>query len=226
MVKVKSILVAIAFCLSSLVFCQWNDSSWEKVTYKDLLEYTQRLNGSFSSTSQNLEEPYFDKVFYNALRIKQVDESIWIYMEQGNNIKTPYRQRIYSVSIKNDSTLTTKYYKLKNPSKFLFYLYDFKVELLESLMELTYKDLIYLTGCDSEIHKGADGNFYSKNDKSICGGSYNGAVYTTSEFRLYKNLIVSWERGWKADGTQAWGSRRGFYYFRRTHNLQYEFFEF
>jgi hypothetical protein len=79
----------------------------------------------------------------------------------------------------------------------------------------TINDLIYMSGCDNTIHKGEDGNFYSKNGGSNCGGSYNGATYTTSEFRLYKNMIVSWERGWKADGTQAWGSHRGFYYFRK-----------
>lgn len=197
-------------------FSQWRDSKWQPIGKGDLIEYGKRLNGKFSSAQQNAEEPYFDKVFYNAINYKLVD-TLWIYMEQGTDISKPYRQRVYVITILNDTTLQTKYYALKDAKSFVINNQkDFNIEKFkERLSKITIGDLIYMNGCDNTIHKGEDGNFYSKNEGSNCGGSYNGATYTTSEFRLYTNMIVSWERGWKADGTQAWGSSRGFYYFRK-----------
>lgn len=213
----KKLLTIILLLITSVNgFSQWRDSKWQSIGKNDLIEYGSRLNGKFSSAQQNAEEPYFDNVFYNAINYKLTD-TLWIYMEQGTDLDKPYRQRVYVITLLNDTTIQTKYYALKDAKNFVinnqirFGLDSFK----EKLNKITINDLIYMSGCDNTIHKGEDGNFYSKNVGSNCGGSYNGATYTTSEFRLYNNMIVSWERGWKADGTQAWGSFRGFYYFRK-----------
>jgi hypothetical protein len=72
-----------------------------------------------------------------------------------------------------------------------------------------------MEGCDTYIHKGIDGNYYGGMELDKCKGSYMGANYTTSEFRVYPNMVVSWEQGWKTDGTQVWGSSRGYYYYRK-----------
>ena len=213
----KKLLTIILLLITSINgFSQWRDSKWQSIGKNDLIEYGSRLNGKFSSAQQNAEEPYFDKVFYNAINYKLTD-TLWIYMEQGTDLDKPYRQRVYVITLLNDTTIQTKYYALKDAKNFVinnqigFGLDSFK----DRLNKITISDLIYMSGCDNTIHKGEDGNFYSKSGGSNCGGSYNGATYTTSEFRLYNNMIVSWERGWKADGTQAWGSFRGFYYFRK-----------
>jgi len=212
----KLLTIVLLLIASTKGFSQWRDSKWQPIGKNDLIEYGSRLNGKFSSAQQNAEEPYFDKVFYNAINYKLAD-TLWIYMEQGTDLAKPYRQRVYAITILNDTTLQTKYYALKDAKSFVINNQkDFRLETFkERLNKITINDLIYMSGCDNTIHKGEDGNFYSKNESSNCGGSYNGATYTTSEFRLYKNMIVSWERGWKADGTQAWGSFRGFYYFRK-----------
>ncbi len=38
-------------------------------------------------------------------------------------------------------------------------------------------------------------------------------MYTTSEVVLSSDRMVSWDRGWDAEGKQAWGAEKGGYVF-------------
>lgn len=48
-----------------------------------------------------------------------------------------------------------------------------------------------------------------------CASSLRDAAYVTSEVRLTPGLLVSWDRGWTAEGEQAWGAVKGGYEFVR-----------
>ena len=51
---------------------------------------------------------------------------------------------------------------------------------------------------------------------SSCSSDLRGASYATSEVKLDGQGIQSWDRGFSADGKQAWGATRGPYLFERA----------
>ena len=218
MVKMKYLLLLLLFPLSANA--QWRGSEWHLVDGYDIVEYTDRIIGRFVTTAQHNEEPYFDDVTVETFWIRDDADGIWVYTEQSNTGDTlPYRQRVYNITWLNDTTIVSKVYALKNP-KMLQYspsnsFLNGGPTFQDLLARIKKSDLRYMEGCDTYIHKGIDGNYYGGMELDKCKGSYMGANYTTSEFRVYPNMVVSWEQGWKNDGTQVWGSSRGYYYYRK-----------
>jgi CpeT protein len=218
MVKMKHVLLLLLFPLS--LQAQWRDNEWSKVDGYDVVEYTERIVGKFATTTQHKEEPYFDDVTVETFWIRDDMEGIWLYTEQSNTGDSiPYRQRVYNIVWLNDTTIVSKVYRLKNPKQVE---YPQSKSFLrggptfyELLARIKRSDLIHMEGCDTNIHKGIDGNYYGSTDAEECKGSYMGANYTTSQFRVYPHMVVSWEQGWKNDGEQVWGSSRGYYYYRK-----------
>lgn len=211
MVKVIYLFLLVFGMSVSQLHSQWRGTEWSVINGDDLLRYIEWLDGSFSSYNQSIEEQYFSHVTIEQRFIRKDVMGSWFYIQQGMFGDEPYRKRIYIIFQKNDTTIVTKNYRIRDEIRF-----DIRNNnVYELLRELTLDSLIYLKNCDSYTYMGLDKNFYGELSNGICpGGSYNEATYTTSEFRVYENMIVSWERGWNEEG-QRWGSNRGFYYFRR-----------
>jgi hypothetical protein len=204
---VKVIIFLLVFLSSTVSEAQWRGTEWSLVDGYDVVEYTSRIVGKFTTTSQHNEEPYFDNVTVETFLIGDDVDGLWIYTEQSNTGDSiPYRRRVYNIVWLNDTTIVSRVYQLQNPNKL-------NRETLRSGVQKS--ELRYMEGCDTYIRKGIDGNYYGHIEPYICRGSYMGANYTTSEFRVYPHMVVSWERGWKDDGTQVWGSSRGYYYYRK-----------
>ncbi len=195
MVKV---ILLILFLIPSSALGQWRGYQWQVIDEKDLETYVEWIQGTFSSEKQALEEPYFGHVVISQTLFHKDDSKYWLQVFQGNAGQEPYRERIYIVSQLNDTTIISKTYRFDEQGR-----------------GLITQELIYMEGCDSYIHKGVYDNFYGSIIEGTCLGSYAGANYTTSEFRVYENMIVSMERGWTFDGKQKWGPSRGYYYYRK-----------
>ena len=80
------------------------------------------------------------------------------------------------------------------------------------LERLNPDSLERLDGCAITLHR--KGNTYtgSTHDRD-CPSKRGKAVYTTSEVVLNSDRMVSWDRGWDAEGKQAWGAEKGGYVF-------------
>lgn len=201
---VKIILYLLLFLFGTSVprsYAQWRDTEWQQISRADFERYIEWMDGTFSSRQQSIEEPYFSHVVIEQRFIRYDVMGAWVYVEQGIFLDEPYRKRMYNIFQSNDTTITTRSYRILTP-----------IDIFVSNIPLT--DLEYMKGCDSTIHMGVDGYFYGGLAEGKCDGTYAGATHTTSEFRVYPQMIVSWERGWNGT-TQRWGSSRGFYYFRR-----------
>jgi hypothetical protein len=210
---VKIILYLLLFLFGTSVpqsYGQWRNTEWSLVDGYDVQQYVSRITGKFATTQQHLEEPYFDDVTVETYYFRDDIYGKWLYTEQSNTVDTiPYRRRIYLISWLNDTTIVSKVYQL--PSKIPT---DYK-SITHFLSDITFDDIRYMNGCDIYIRKGIDSNYYGEISIYECKGTFRGANYTTSEFRAYSHMVVSWERGWKYSGEQVWGSSRGFYYYRR-----------
>ena len=69
-----------------------------------------------------------------------------------------------------------------------------------------------LDGCDITLDRRGTTYVGSTKDRD-CPSKRGKAVYTTSEVVLSNDRMVSWDRGWDAEGKQAWGAEKGGYIF-------------
>jgi hypothetical protein len=207
---VKVIILLVFITLPTVVEGQWRHYPWQVIQTEDFHRYLKWIDGSFSSRQQSIEEPYFSHVVVYHYVFRYDDLGAWMYIQQGMFGEPPYRKRVYLINQITDSTIISRTFHLKSPN-----LYNMQDSfLLQGLLEITLDSLIYIKDCNTVTYMGADKNFYGKIEKKQCPGSYAEATHTTSEFRVYEDMIVSWERGWTGN-TQRWGSSRGYYYFRR-----------
>jgi len=166
----------------------------------DLYTYGVWISGEFSSTLQSTEDGYFDNVFIKTVKFRSDEYGDWFYTKQGEIADgIPYRERIYLLNWVNDTTLINRVFKLKTNDV--------------NLDTISYTDLEEMCGCHTYIYKeyNKDGwYYYGDTNGTDCKGSFRGATYTTSQFRVYEDRIISWERGWNGD-IQIWGSTKGAY---------------
>jgi hypothetical protein len=49
-----------------------------------------------------------------------------------------------------------------------------------------------------------------------CASALAGATYATSEVTIGPEEIITWDKGFDADGNQVWGASKGGYVFKRV----------
>jgi hypothetical protein len=58
-------------------------------------------------------------------------------------------------------------------------------------------------------------HFFGSTHGTACTSELRGASYATSEVKIYRDRIVSWDRGYSSDNAQVWGATKGGYVFLR-----------
>jgi CpeT protein len=176
--------------------------------------------GSFSSESQAAADPEN----YRDIRLQMVriwpkrTDGRWLYVEQaaGTALAKPYRQRVYNLvslaePLADGSTIRSDVYEL--PGDPLTYAGAWKTP--ETFDALTPDTLDLREGCSIFLRQDADGLFRGSTQGNGCSSSLAGASYATSEAIITPAGLQTWDRGFFADGTQAWGATKGAYVFVR-----------
>ena len=172
------------------------------------LAYT--MAGSYTSAEQAQADTSYFEIELEMVRIwPKRRDGAWFYVEQAtaDSKAKPYRQRVYHVQQVNDSTFTSNILTIKGGES----LYGAFADPVR-LERLNPDSLERLDGCAITLHR--KGNTYtgSTHDRD-CPSKRGKAVYTTSEVVLSSDRMVSWDRGWDAEGKQAWGAEKGGYVF-------------
>jgi CpeT protein len=139
---------------------------------------------------------------------KNRKDGYWLYVEQAMALQKPYRQRIYHLYIKDDTTLVSKVYEIPQPLRFAGA--HNNIDLLKTI---TVDSLIDRQGCGIFLHKNGDGNYVGSTPSKECLSTLRGAAYATSEVIIEKDKLLSWDRGWSAADKQMWGAVKGGYQF-------------
>ncbi|MBS1588596.1 MAG: chromophore lyase CpcT/CpeT [Bacteroidetes bacterium] len=182
----------------------------------DLEEFKNRLVGNFDNQEQASLNKEFPSLSLHirevALKGKKKDDGYWLYAEFSETAKSdePFRQRIYHLHKKDNSTLVQEVYELPNANR-----YTGAWNEPEKLKKLPYDSLIARTGCAVFFQKDNDGNFIGKTEGNGCESKIGDAVYTTIEIACYTTLQTYWARGFNKDGKQVWGPEKGGYRFRK-----------
>lgn len=182
----------------------------------DLHTLTQWMTGSFSSAEQALTDPdnYFD------IRLKMMPiwreraDGPWLYVEQAaaGKLDKPYRQRVYHLVAREDGAIESVVYTLpgeplrfagawRNPARFDAF---------------SPRDLERREGCKLVLRRQADGRFVGSTLGRKCASDLRGASYATSEAIITPTMLISWDRGFDAEGRQVWGVTEGGYMFKKV----------
>jgi hypothetical protein len=180
----------------------------------DLARLAACMTGSFSSFAQaQADSDYFDIRLEMAPVWLERSDAIWLYVEQAraDHLDRPYRQRVYRVSERADGALVSEVYTLPSPLRFAG---AFRQE--RPLAALSPDSLTAREGCAIVLRPRPDGSFAGATEGRACPSDLRGAAYATSEVVIRPGEMVSWDRGFDAEGKQVWGATKGGYVFRKA----------
>jgi hypothetical protein len=171
------------------------------------------MAGSFSSQRQaETDSTFFD------IRLEMVPiwtgrtDGRWLYVEQATaaGLEQPYRQRIYHLTQRNDTTFSSAVYEYADPLRLAG-----AWRTPDVFDRLTPDSLEIREGCAIILHPIGDTAFAGSTVNGNCLSDYGGAADATSEVVITANHLSSWDRGWDSAGVQVWGAETGGYMFMR-----------
>ena len=205
-----SILSLFVILLLSCSQLNFENSNKEVNFSNDLINLSNWMSGSFSSSKQSLQDSSFFDINLEMVRIwNDRTDAIWLYVEQASSkrLNSPYRQRVYRLTQKEDQFFSTVY-ELKNKNDFIGV--HSNVNLFNSI---DINDLIEREGCTVTMVLNETYFTGSTEDKE-CKSVLFGASYATSEVKIFQDKILSWDRGYNSDDNQVWGAVDGPYIFQ------------
>lgn len=171
------------------------------------------MTGSFSSEDQALASPddYFDIHLETVSIWTSRTDGPWLYVEQAaaSALERPYRQRVYHL-VDTAEGVRSDVYELPGDPLALAGAW----RMPERFDDIDPSQLSLRAGCS--IHLVAESSAYLGATRGEgCVSTLGGASYATSEVSIEQDVLSSWDRGYYADGTQAWGATLGPYVFVR-----------
>jgi hypothetical protein len=198
----------------------------DSTSYQALPLLADWMSGSFSSADQAASDTAFLDIRVQMMPIwRQLSSAMYMYVEQAraDQLDLPYRQRVYRLTQIDDSTLSSQVFELKDRTKAIGAWRKFadgKVNPgLQYLNSLTPEDLQARDGCTIYLRIEGDSAFVGSTREQECKSNLRGASYATSEVRLTKDYMYTWDRGFDSTGTQVWGATKGGYMFKKVREL-------
>ena len=208
---VRAFTLTVLIAMTVLLACSSQVKETE-APMSDLALLVTYMTGSFSSQ----EQAAADSNFYDIrLEMKPIwtirSDAHWFYVEQAmaGSLDKPYRQRVYRISQIDDSTFESAVYTMEEP---LRYAGAWKEEW--PLADLKPDALTLREGCSAILRKVED-KFVGSTVGDGCESNYRGASYVISEVVISADHLMSWDRGFDADGNQVWGAEAGGYVFKK-----------
>ena len=172
------------------------------------------LEGSFDSAEQAQSDPaHFSDIRLEVVRIWPTrEDGLWFYLEQAEatSLARPYRQRLLRLTALPDGRFLSLAYALREPQRFTGAWRD-----PSHFPDLPPSELAAREGCGVVLTAQNGGTFQGSTQGRGCESHLHGAAYATSEVALSPTLMVSWDRGFDAQGHQVWGATAGPYRFRK-----------
>ena len=169
------------------------------------------MQGSFNSEIQS----QVDSAYYNiSLHMYPIweDKGNFLYVEQALNSmqNKPYRQRIYEIAQLNDSTFSSAVYTLDVDSIWIG-----KWKTPKAFDSISIKDIALKEGCEVILKRISENHYMGKTGDTTCISTMRGASFARSEVEILEDKILSWDRGFDAEGNYVWGAEKGPYIFNK-----------
>lgn len=201
--KNSILILALLFIVSS---CKQETKPKEDTQLKELFALMQ---GSYNSEAQAKADSSYYNISLHMYPIWK-DKGSFLYVEQALNSRQdkPYRQRVYEVTRVNDSTFSSSIYTLPSDS-----LWIGKWKTPTAFDSIAKTDLTLRNGCEVLLKRLGDNHFKGETGATSCKSTLRGASYATSEVEIKENQIISWDRGFDAEGNHVWGAEKAGYVF-------------
>ena len=200
-----------------LTFASFSSFSQNSMNY--LVDY---MTGSFSSEEQAEKDTSYFNIELEMVPIwKDRLDGPWIYVEQAvaDHKDKPYRQSVYQLRNRSDGKIESVVYTIPHPQRFAG---DYKKDF--PLLRITPDSLTRREGCEVVLYMTDNGYFDGGTVDKNCKSDLRGASYATSTVLIYKDKLISWDRGFDENGNQVWGATEGGYIFKKKLNrLQKKF---
>jgi CpeT protein len=160
------------------------------------------LAGSFTSAAPTEADPNTAAVDLHLAPIWQDrSDGPWRYLEQTlpDYPEHPYRQRVIELLEPTPGLVEIRFWTLPDPTAAVG-----AWRLDAPLPGLSPRDLDPRPGCAILVRR-RDGVFEGSTVGTLCSSGLRGATYATSEIAVTADGLVSWDRGFAADGHQVWG---------------------
>lgn len=177
---------------------------------EDLEVLARWMEGSFSSEAQSkADTTYFDVRLHMKRIWQDRTDGYWFLVEQALAAAQdkPYRQRVYHIHRVEENMIESIVFTWKNPNDVIGAWAD-----TTKLDGLSPDDLAKRRGCEVYMQMD-DIMFFGSTHGTACSSDLKGASYATSEVKIFHDRIISWDRGFSADGVQVWGAEKGGYVF-------------
>ena len=174
------------------------------------------MEGSFSSEEQSKNDSDYYDIRLHMKRIwPEISSAYYLYVEQAvaSAQEKPYRQRVYRITNTYEGRFESAVFTIKDPLRFAG---EWKKE--NPLTELTPDSLTRREGCSVILTLMNDDTYEGSTEGNNCESDLRGAKYATSEVRISKDEIISWDKGYDADGRKVWGAEKGAYVFKKVMN--------
>ncbi|MEO1130042.1 MAG: chromophore lyase CpcT/CpeT [Planctomycetota bacterium] len=173
------------------------------------------LTGSFSSAAQHAQDPenFFDIRLVCVTIWEDRNDGPWLYIEQAaaEALDRPYRTRVYHLVAEPDGRVRSDVYTLPGERN----AWAGAWRDVSRFDAIEPQDLTLRDGCSVFLTREGDA-FVGGTEGAGCTSNLGNAAYATSEMTLLPDRLLTWDRGWTADGEQAWGAVDGGYEFIRT----------
>lgn len=202
--KTLTFFIALNFFALNL-FAQYSFEKYERLA--------KWMEGSYSSMEQSkTDSSYFDIRLHMVPVWKERSDGLWFYVEQAaaSNPDKPYRQRVYCLVRLDEDNFESRVYTFNNPLRFAG---DWKLE--NPLSSLSPDSLVLRKGCSVFMKYVNDELFEGSTKGSDCESDLRGAKYATSEVKIFRDKLVSWDRGYNEKNEQVWGAVKGGYVFKK-----------
>jgi hypothetical protein len=179
----------------------------------DLNTLASWMAGSFGSAEQAAADSSFFDVRLRMERIWPArEDGLWLYVEQALAAQEhrPYRQRVYRLHRISADTLASEVYMLPDEERFVG-----AWRVPAAFDALAPDSLSIREGCALYLRREEPAVFRGSTRETGCESTLRGAAYAISEATITPEGLVTWDRGFDADGNQVWGSTRGGYVFKR-----------
>lgn len=176
-------------------------------------ELLRRLSGRFDSSAQAAADPeHYKAVQLHAcvVLVPELGPRV-LYIEQAllEQVRAPYRQRLYVVEPGPDGSVVSRVFELRDPQA--------SVGLCDAPggpRRFAASDVEERQGCRVQLVPTGD-VFRGGTTGKSCTSSLAGASYASSEVTVTPRTIESWDRGFDTGDHQVWGAQTGPYRFER-----------
>ena len=175
-----------------------------------LEQLTEYMIGDFNSSAQAERDTSYFNISLKMARVWKNQTDVWLYLEQAvaNDQDHPYRQRMYRLEDVGNRHFLSHIYELPNAERYVG-----GTDKPKLLKQLNPEELTQLDGCSITLLYDAKNQRYFGNTAEFCANNWKGAYAAYSEVEITEKKLISWDRGFDADGNQIWGAIKGGYEF-------------